>query len=532
MASQTTRLPSRKWSIVALNSGGMATILLSYLLAVAVALACLLLPYVVFLVFPDHAAGLLATRLLISAFGLVVGCTILWSLLPQKSQFDPKGVRIDMAKEPRLAQEIKAIASALREPVPTEVYLLADANAFVTETSGLPGIGGRRIMGLGLPLMQMLSIAQFRAILAHEFGHYYAGDTRLSPWVYSTRRTMARVYQNLGKNSDLLPHLTQFAILAGLYKALMGAVRIYWLLFMRVTQAIARRQEFRSDELACHIAGSQALIDGLQGIRKCHAGLQSYWTSFVVPAAMSGYQPDLAGNFLRFMEAPQIARATAEFLAQQARITKTSPLDTHPPLSQRIEKAKLYNIPSPGAPTADDTTSQPAISLIENLAPLETGLIKKVIPAIAAADLKPMNWETVGPDIYIPAWRKQVEPFLHVMSIKRLGELPMLILDPRPVANSVPDLLWTRQNQGQRNTRALDVLFCAFALCLLDHGWKLVAQPGSLCLEKDDAKVEPNAVIGGIRAGRLSVVEWSTYRAQRGIGDWPLAASAVPPVTP
>jgi len=43
------------------------------------------------------------------------------------------------------------------------------------------GFGSRRVMGLGLPLLQILTVAQFRAVLPHEFGHYYGADTRQDP---------------------------------------------------------------------------------------------------------------------------------------------------------------------------------------------------------------------------------------------------------------------------------------------------------------------------------------------------------------
>jgi heat shock protein HtpX len=523
MAGQVIRLPSRKWSIVALSSAGLAIVLFSYLLAIAVAIACLLIPYFLFVVVPIGDANFMFGRLLISAFGLAVGLSILWSLLPQKSRFDPGGVLINLAKERRLAREIEAIASALREPMPTEVYLLADANAFVMETSGLTGIGNRRVMGLGLPLLQMLPIAQFRAILAHEFGHYYAGDTRLGPWVYNTRRAMVRAFENLGKKSDVLRFLRRWAIVSILHRMLMAAMRSYWQIFMRVTQAISRRQEFRSDELACYVAGSQALIDGLEGVRRCQAGLQSYWGSYVVPAAMSGYQPALADGFRRFMQSPQIVKAASEYLAQQAAGIKTSPFDSHPPLDKRIEAAKRLNLPAPDAFAEESASGQPMISLIDGLDPLETSLLKKLVPAAAASDLKPLNWETDGAAIYIPIWRKQVAPFLPFLATRRLGDFPLLVLDPKRVASLIPDPPGVRLNQNQRAARALDILYCAFALCLLENGWKLTTQPGSLVIENGEAKVEPGSVVAAIRAGKLSVVDWSNFRLQRGIGDWALA---------
>ena len=385
------------------------------------------------------------------------------------------------------------------------------------------------MMGLGLPLLQMLSIAQFRAVLTHEFGHYYAGDTRLGPWIYNTRRAMEEVYKNLGKKSPVLAFLRRWGIVSYLHRLLMAGLRLYWKLFMRSTQAISRRQEFRSDELACHVAGSEALIDGLQNIRKCSAGLGAYWNSFVLPIAMGGYQPDLAHGFQQFMQAPAIAEATSDFLAQQAAAETASPFDSHPPLSKRIAQARQLNLPAPEILDLEITPDQPMITLLEDLSPLQDGLLKKIIPALAATALKPLDWETAGADIYIPAWRNRIAPYLPFLSTKTMAELPLLVLDPRPIAQLVPTPAVGRLGNAQRFAIASEVLFCAFATCLLDHGWKLVTGPGVRMLANGEMTIDPGIVIGSLRTGKLTVVHWKSFRSERAIGDWPLAATILEP---
>jgi Zn-dependent protease with chaperone function len=41
---------------------------------------------------------------------------------------------------------------------------------------GFLGIGGYRVLGIGLPLLQNFNISEVTSILAHEFGHFYGGD--------------------------------------------------------------------------------------------------------------------------------------------------------------------------------------------------------------------------------------------------------------------------------------------------------------------------------------------------------------------
>ena len=70
---------------------------------------------------------------------------------------------------------------------------MGEVNAWVADRGGILGFGSRRVMGLGLPLMSILTVSQFRAVLAHEFAHYYGGDTSSGPWVYKTKMAMMRI---------------------------------------------------------------------------------------------------------------------------------------------------------------------------------------------------------------------------------------------------------------------------------------------------------------------------------------------------
>jgi heat shock protein HtpX len=527
MTPDVVRLPTRNWSIVAWGSVGVGAVILSYVLAVSVALACLALPVILFLVIPINSGSFLVVRLLLSAFGLVAGLTILWSLIPRRNQVEVRGVLIDLSRERRLAKHIEEIAAALNEPVPSEVYLIADANAFVIETGGLMGLETRRIMGLGLPLLQMLPISQFRAVLAHEFAHFYAGDTRLGPWVYNTRKAMARVYENLGQKSEMLSLLTRHAVVAGPYILLMGAMRMYWKVFMRLTQLISRHQEYRSDELACHIAGSQPLIEGLQNIHKCQAALRSYWASVVLPVAAGGFQPQIADGFLRFMNTPQIAKATSDYLARQIDNEKIDTFDTHPPLNKRIEKARLYSLPVPASLNYADEFELPMISLIEELGPLEASLLKKLAPVVVNSELRPMEWDTAAIEVYVPMWRKQIANFLPFLSTKTLSALPCLVVEPQAISDKILNPPGILLNRTQRDAKALEILSCALALSLLDHGWKLLMQPGTFYLERNGMKLEPNTVVAAMKSGKLSIQQWELHCSNAGIRDWSLASAAL-----
>src|SRR4051794_13664852 len=186
------------------------------------------------------AAGLLALAILpwvwghgntfVSITGLVLGCTILVAILPRRGAFTPPGVRIDRDDQPALLALIEDEARGCGEPAPDEVYATFEVNAAVTEVGR-----DRRVMIVGLPLLQLVSQRGLRSIIAHELGHYAGGDTRFGPWIYRTRETILRTIGHLS-DADGDDSWSQ------------ALVRLpfiwYGKAFLRITNAISRREEF------------------------------------------------------------------------------------------------------------------------------------------------------------------------------------------------------------------------------------------------------------------------------------------------
>src|SRR5688572_15211991 len=88
---------------------------------------------------------------------LVPGLLILWSILPRFDRFQAPGPRLTEEQQPELFALIRDVAAATRQEMPSEVYLIPEVNAYVAYRGGMFGAGSRRIMGLGLTLMESLS---------------------------------------------------------------------------------------------------------------------------------------------------------------------------------------------------------------------------------------------------------------------------------------------------------------------------------------------------------------------------------------
>ncbi|EFF88312.1 peptidase M48, Ste24p [Streptomyces sp. e14] len=117
----------------------------------------------------------------------------------------PDTVAVTPQDQPELWEQIRVAAEVTGQQPPDELYLVAEVNAGVAERSRLLGLlHGRRRMILGLPLLDGLTVAQLRAVLAHEFAHYANLDTRLGGVTMRGREAVVHTVEAFQKGSTRL----------------------------------------------------------------------------------------------------------------------------------------------------------------------------------------------------------------------------------------------------------------------------------------------------------------------------------------
>src|SRR5262245_14286177 len=262
---------------------------------------------------------------------LIVFCvfaagSVIWAILPRPDRFVPPGPALARGEEPELFGAIDEVAAATGQAPPEDVYLMNDVNAFVSQRGGIMGFGSRRVMALGLPLMQALTIDELKAVLAHEFGHFHSGDVALGPWIHKTRAALIRTVERLHQN-----------VLQKIFIA-------YGNFFLRVTHDVSRQQEFIADQVAARAAGPGAMMSSLRKTVAAGFAYQNYWHSELQPVIAAGFIPPLTDGFVRYMQTHQVsALMTAVASAHEAEAT-TDPYDTNPALSERV--AALEALPA------------------------------------------------------------------------------------------------------------------------------------------------------------------------------------------
>jgi Zn-dependent protease with chaperone function len=430
---------------------------------------------------------------------IVSGFLILKAVFPRGDRFEAPGPVLDPARQPRLFRELNGIARSTSQEMPAEVYLIPDVNAWVSQRGGIMGFGSRRVMGLGLPLLSMLRVPELRAVLAHEFGHYYGGDVKLGPWIYKTRQALIRTVLSLGDSAITKPF------------------EWYGNLFFRLTHRVSRQQELQADALAASVAGAPALAGGLRAVHRAGIAFQPYWAGEVSPVLTAGFLPPLAGGFDQFLKHPEVAERVEKAMQEEEKEGEHNPYDTHPSLRERL--AAIGN-PAP-ATVADGEPF--AIALLEDVKALEQQLLIATAGAEAVRALKPVAWDEVGATVYAPMWSAFLEKHGPALSGLTPSDLPSL--DWKFLGAKVADSLGA-EDRSDVARYAGDAVGVALAVALMRRGFVVEAPPGgAIQLKKDGDSVEPFLMRRKLTHGEIGAEAWRAFCERVGIGGVDLARS-------
>ena len=434
-------------------------------------------------------------------FCVIGGGSVLWAILPRPDRFEAPGPLVRKQDEPMLFAAIEEIAATTAQDMPAEVYFVNDVNAVVTQRGGVMGFGSRRVMGLGLPLMQAVSVQELKAILAHEFGHYHGGDVKLGPWIYKTHGAIGRTINQL--DQSILQYIFIF----------------YGKLFLRITHAISRAQEFVADKVAAQAAGAGAMISGLRTVHAAAVAYSGFVESELAPVVQSGYLPPVHAGFSRYLANPAMRPYLDRMVQHEEEQGKTDPYDTHPSLKDRI--AALAGLP-PGS--SGDT--RPAASLLSDFGRWEAHVLTSDTGPEWARNLTPVSWHEVSDKVYMPIWRERVDRHGHLLRGLTIATLPTSSAGLIAIGRQLFGDAIEEPPEHEAVGRAFQLILAAIVLRLTPLGWTVDVQPGDeVTLRRDGHELRPYAVLAGFMQERSTPDEWRAQCIAMGIAGVPLSGA-------
>ncbi len=425
---------------------------------------------------------------------LVLGGGLALGLVPPVSRKkDDPTFPLGLDEHPRLRALVQDVATRVGARAPDALYLFHAANAFAGVKR--PRILARKesTVGIGLPLLAVLTSDEARAVVAHEMGHHVAGDLRLGPWVHRTRNAIQRATERLEGSSFWL-HLPFIA---------------YADFFMKMSVRVSRAQELQADAVSANVTGPEVTASALRKIEALSLVWDSYFALEVLPLLSKGRNPPLLEGFERYREAGEIAATPAfealETAREQSKHSRDD--DTHPPLEERL--AAL------GEPSAVSMRGANALALLDDVACEEERVLRLLLLKEKQATMKPIAWTAIVDEVWLPAWREAVSA--HKDALTRLA----------PVRR-IPDVLERWEELAEATRRGPAILSPAAErrrvkgllgtwLCvhLADRGFRIDAPPGlAVRAERESIVVEPFARVSALArdAGERGEVDEK--------GDW------------
>jgi len=276
-----------------------------------------------------HVIGKLAFPLLLLA-GVILRS--LWVRLAE-----PEGRVLAPQEVPELFAAIADLRRRLRGPRIHRVLLTDEYNASVTQTPRLGLFGWQKNhLILGLPLMHALSPEQFRAVLAHEYGHLAGAHSRFSGWIYRIRKSW----------HQLMEALDQQGRATFLFKKFFDW---YSPFFAAYSFVLARANEYQADRAAKDLVGAHHAADALINFSiKSTLLHERFWPRVHERAdreAAPAFGPysQMAGTLNQLLATEQADQWLGAELAR-----KTGSDDTHPCLTDRLRAlGQAPRVPEP-----------------------------------------------------------------------------------------------------------------------------------------------------------------------------------------
>jgi Zn-dependent protease with chaperone function len=165
----------------------------------------------------------------------------------------PEGTYLAGALKDQVLTFVEPIREAAHGRPVQEVVIVNELNAAVQQQArfGLFGPTTNYLI-LGAPLLQVMSAAELKAVIAHEFGHLSHEHGRMGATVYRLDNTLRHAAQAIHDKAR-----------SGLANLSFKFFDWFYPRFNLVTFAMRRGQEYEADQVASRATSAEALVSAL-----------------------------------------------------------------------------------------------------------------------------------------------------------------------------------------------------------------------------------------------------------------------------
>ena len=214
---------------------------------------------------------------------IVAACALFLAVFMLKAVFFVKhgktddSVEVTPQDQPELFRFLHALADKAGAPRPHRVFLSPRVNAAVFYDLSLLNLffPSKKNLEIGLGLVNTLTLGEFRAVLAHEFGHFAQRAMAVGRWVYVAQQIAGHLVARRDKLDDFLGALSRFDfriawvgwLLSLVVWSIRSLVDSVFQVVVLMQRALSREMEMNADLVAVALTGSDALIHALHRLQ-------------------------------------------------------------------------------------------------------------------------------------------------------------------------------------------------------------------------------------------------------------------------
>lgn len=249
----------------------------------------------------------------------------LMKFLFKRHNFDnPANIEIFEKDHPELFAFVRKLSHEVGAPFPKKIFVNHEINASVFYNSTILSLffPVKKNLLIGLGVVNSVNLSEFKAIIAHEFGHFAQSSMKLGSYVYMANRIIHDMVYERDRWDLLLEEWRRadirLSIFAWLLMPVIWIVRLFMgLLYQGLNllhSALSRQMEYNADLVAVSVTGSDQIINGLY---KLGITYQTYEYTMATLADARDHQLITDDMFYNHRESHKQLMANTPELAQQ-----------------------------------------------------------------------------------------------------------------------------------------------------------------------------------------------------------------------
>ena len=255
--------------------GSIALFMIVYLLLIAFAVVLAILCFWFGIAVIGYMANFYAIiiGLGLMAVGVSVFVFLVKFIFAVAKDENSQRIEISEADQPRLFAFIRELTEQTGTKFPKKIFLSPDVNAAVFYHSSFWSmfLPIRKNLEIGLGLVNSVNVSEFKAVMAHEFGHFSQRSMKLGSFTYNVNKVIHNMlYENTGYANFLRGWARIHGVLgffatvtARIAEGIQWVLRETYTVVNRSYMGLSREMEFHADAVAATVAGGNNVISSL-----------------------------------------------------------------------------------------------------------------------------------------------------------------------------------------------------------------------------------------------------------------------------